>query len=490
MYRQATEKVRWQLGASFANHADYRLPKGQFALNTRFNEAAAKSVVSFSGRRSVHHLRYSFNQTWAGIPGESEDSTTTPESFWTNAQDRRFALPAQLFINQLASSDNKWFSTRSMWQLLVGFTSNRIMEFEDERDIASMHMTLFNTLYSLKWMRHCANDRLRIVSGLQGMHQWNFNAPSAPERLIPDSRMLDQGGYVTVHYGNASWNVQGGIRYDMRRLDAAAFDSTSFIRAYNGFNASLGAIYRWEGATIRASLSSGYRAPHLTELLSNGFHHSALRYELGDSVLQPEYARQADVTAEITGKHLVLVYNPFMNVISNYIALQPLGYSVDGMPAFAYRALSEVLYYGNDVGVHYHPHFAHNLHLETTWSYIRADSPADSSVSLLPPQRLQTSLKYSFEVANTFRVTELNVMHTYMAAQRQVAFMETPSAAYHVVDAAVAFEFWPKSSWQFRFGVRNVLNDQYIDHLSRLKNIQMPAPGRNMYVSIQYRLRS
>ena len=447
-------------------------------------------MVSFSGKRSVHHLRYSFNQTLAGIPGESEDSTTTPESFWTNVQDRRYALPAQLFINQLASCDNKWFSTHSTLQVLAGFTSNRLMEFEDEKDVASMHMMLSNALYSVKWIRRFADDRLRIISGLQGMHQWNTNAPSAPERLIPDSKTLDQGGYVTAQYGNATWNVQGGIRYDMRRLNAAAFDSAAFIRTYNGFNASLGAIYHWEGATIRASLSSGYRAPHLTELLSNGFHHSALRYELGDAMLRPEYARQADVTAEITGEHLVLVYNPFMNVISNYIALQPLGYSVDGMPAFAYRALSEVLYYGNDVGVHYHPHFAHDLHLETTWSYIRADSPADSSVSLLPPQRLQTTLKYSFEGTRAFRITELNVMHTYMAPQHKVAFMETPSAAYHLVDAAVAFEFSRKSSWQFRFGVRNVLNEQYIDHLSRLKNIQMPAPGRNMYVSIQYRLSS
>lgn len=490
MYRQASEKVRWQLGASYANHADYKLPNGQFALNTRFNEAAMKSVVSFSGKRSVHHLRYSYNQTLTGIPGESEDSTATPESFWTSNQDRRFALPAQLFVNQLASSDNKWFSTHSMLQLLVGLTSSRLMEFEDDSDVASMNMTLSNALYSLKWIRRFADDRLRIISGVQGMHQWNTNSRSASERLIPDSKTLDQGGYVTAQYGKARWNVQAGIRYDTRHLNAAAFDSASFIRIYNGFNAAAGAVCNWEGATLRASFSSGYRAPHLTELLSNGFHHSALRYELGDAMLRPEYARQADVTAEITGEHLVLVYNPFVNVISNYISLQPLGYSVDGMPAFAYQALSKVLYYGNDVGVHYHPHFAHDLHLETTWSYIRAESQADSSASLIPPQRLQTSLKYSFDGGQHFQITELNVMHTYIAAQHQVAFMETPSAAYHLIDAAVAFEFSRKSSWQFRLGVRNVLNERYIDHLSRLKNIQMPAPGRNMYVSIQYRLNS
>jgi serine/threonine-protein kinase len=39
-------------------------------------------------------------------------------------------------------------------------------------------------------------------------------------------------------------------------------------------------------------------------------------------------------------------------------------------------------------------------------------------------------------------------------------------------------------------GCKNLLNEQYIDHLSRLKNIEMPAPGRNVYVSLNYRIKS
>jgi iron complex outermembrane receptor protein len=226
----------------------------------------------------------------------------------------------------------------------------------------------------------------------------------------------------------------------------------------------------------------------LTELLSNGFHHGALRYEIGDVDLNPEYARQADFTVELTGDHLVLLYNPFVNAIRDYIYLQPLGYNVDGIPAFAYDVLSEVVFYGNDVGIHYHPHFAHNLHFETTWSYINTRTPTDSSVSLLPPQRLQTTLKYSFEGTRKFGLREVNVMHTFMDAQRKVAFMESPSESYQVLDASVAFHLIGKQRWEFRLGVKNLLNEQYIDHLSRLKNIGMPAPGRNTYISIQFKL--
>jgi outer membrane receptor protein involved in Fe transport len=37
-------------------------------------------------------------------------------------------------------------------------------------------------------------------------------------------------------------------------------------------------------------------------------------------------------------------------------------------------------------------------------------------------------------------------------------------------------------------GVKNILNEVYIDHLSRLKNIQMPHPGRNFYISLKINL--
>ena len=490
MYRESRSKVRWQLGAGYANHADFRLPNSRYAQNSRFNEAVLKSVLSFNGKRSVHHLRYSFSHTTTGIPGHTHDSLATPESFQVADQRRTYTLPAQFFNNHFLSSDNKWFHEQSEIQLLLGFTSNRLIEYDEKVTIPSLSMGLTNALYTLKWIHRPVGERFKIISGLQGMHQWNSNAPNASDRLVPDSRTLDQGAFLTTQYGNAVWNVQAGVRYDMRFLTADVSDVSDFSERYSGLNVSAGGVYHQERTTFRASFSSGFRAPHLTELLSDGFHHGALRYEIGDAALQPEYAQQIDVTAELTGEHLVVVYNPFVNRIQDFIYLQPLGYSVDGIPAFAYKALSEVTYYGNDVGLHYHPHFAHDLHLETTWSYIQANSPSDSSVSMLPPQRIQTSLRYTFDGDAAIRLKEINVMHTFMGAQRTVANLETPSAAYQVVDVAFGFSLGRKALWDLRVGCKNLLNEQYIDHLSRLKNIEMPAPGRNVYVSLNYRIKS
>lgn len=488
MYRESREKIRWQLGAGYGNHADFQLPDGRFAQNSRFNEAVLKSVLSFNGKSSVHHLRYTFSHTTTGIPGHTHDSTATPESFQVETQRRSYTLPAQFFKNHFLSFENKWFAERSEFQFLAGATSNRLIEYDEKVTIPSLSMSLTNVLYNAKWVRKLATDKWKIIAGLQGMHQWNLNAENASDRLVPNSTTLDQGAYITSHYGNSRWNVQAGVRYDVRYLRAYEDDKEIFDERYEGFNASAGGVFHADWATFRASLSSGYRAPHLTELLSNGFHHGALRYEVGDLDLSPEYARQADVTVELTGDHVVLLYNPFINSIRDFIYLQPLGYDVEGIPAFSYDVLSEVSFYGNDVGVHYHPHFAHALHVESTWSFIRAYSPADSSVSLLPPQRLQTTVKYSFQGRRKLRLHEVNVMHTLMGAQQMVAFLETPSSAYNVIDASLAFKLEMELNWELRLGVKNLLNERYIDHLSRLKNIGMPAPGRNFYVSIQFKV--
>jgi iron complex outermembrane receptor protein len=109
---------------------------------------------------------------------------------------------------------------------------------------------------------------------------------------------------------------------------------------------------------------------------------------------------------------------------------------------------------------------------------------------MLPPQRIQTSLRYTFDGNALIRLKEINVMHTYMGAQSTVANLETPSAAYQVVDVAIGFSLGRSALWDLRVGCKNLLNEQYIDHLSRLKNIEMPAPGRNVYVSLNYRIKT
>ncbi len=489
LMKNSTKKVRWIVGASYANHADYQLPDNKFAKNSRFNELVLKSSLSFNGKKSVHHLRYSYNHITTGIPGHSHDSIVYPELFQVTDQKRVYSLPAQFFSNHYFNSDNKWYGKSNEWLVMVGVTSNRLIEYDEKVTIPSLSMSLTNGLYNIKWTNKTFKN-IKFVSGLQGMAQFNVNATNASDTLIPNSSTFDNGVYTSMLFTRHNWNFQAGVRYDFRYLEThhAFIERPPVTKLFSGINSSAGAVYSREHVVFRSSISTGFRAPHLTELLSNGFHHGALRYEIGDLNLSPEKATQLDVTLETTHEHLSLILNPFVNYIRNYIALQPLDSLVDGIPVFEYRQVKDVIFYGTDVGLHYHPHFAHKLHLESTFSLVKIQSQSDSSVSLIPQPRILSSARYSFNAGKKIILKEMYVQHVWMGRQYQVAYNELPTNAYNVIDAAMKFAS-RNNQWEFNLGCKNILNVTYIDHLSRLKNIGMPAPGRNFYISITYQLK-
>jgi len=487
IFRQSNDRFRWMFGAGYSNHADFELPNKKFAQNSRFDELVLKTSLGFTGKKSVHNIRYNYVHSTVGIPGHTHDTTATAETFFSDQQGRKYMLPAQFFSNHYISSDNKWFMSKNEYHILTGWTYNQLIEYDEKVTIPSLSMNLMNSIYTIKWINKSVKN-IKFTSGIQGMVQLNDNEPNASDTLIPNSLTIDNGLYTSIQYSMKLWNFQAGVRYDIRNLNTFhPFGGSDLLtRNYDGFNASFGSVYGGKKVTFRTAISTGYRAPHLTELVSNGFHHGALRYEIGDRNLIPEYASQLDVTTEITREHVVVVVNPFINQIRNYIYIQPVDSLVENIPVFKYRQLSSVLFYGGDVAVHYHPHFAHNLHIESSVSLIYVKTNSDSSISLIPQPRFQNSLRYSFNLGRKITLKELFVQYTFMGAQNQVAFIETPSSSYHLLDASFSIEI--KKNIQLNIGCKNILNTKFIDHLSRLKNIGMPGPGRNFYLSFNYNL--
>ena len=109
---------------------------------------------------------------------------------------------------------------------------------------------------------------------------------------------------------------------------------------------------------------------------------------------------------------------------------------------------------------------------------------------MIPQPRMQHVLRYEFESKNFLKIKEIHVQSTTMGAQNNVAYLETPSKAYHDLDFSLVIAFGKSDQFTVKGGGRNVLNASYIDHLSRLKNIQMPFPGRNFFLGVGYNFNS
>ncbi|MBM3161286.1 MAG: TonB-dependent receptor [Bacteroidetes bacterium] len=483
------QKWRLMVAGSYANHADFKLPNQLFAKNSRFDESVLKAALSFNAKRSVHHFRYTYNKTITGIPGHSHDSIVDFSSFQVSEQKRKYELPAQFFSNHYFSNENKWYFKNNELNALFGLTSNQLIEYDEKVTIPSLSMTLNNLLYTIKWSKKWSNN-LKSVSGIQGMAQSNRNAENASDTLIPNSNTIDNGIFSTWIFEREKWNFQGGMRYDVRSLNSLHnFNNKSALtRIYGGLNISIGSIYKSSKLLLKQAISTGFRAPHLTELLSNGFHHGALRFEIGDTDLKPERASQYDVTLELNHEHLVLVVNPFVNYIQNYVFIQPIDSMVEGIKVFEYRQQNQVFFYGTDIGFHYHPHFAHKLHWESSFSYVNAHTGADSSISLIPQPRLANTLRLDLNLGQAIKFKDIALTYVFCLPQNNVAYNETQSSAYNLVDFSGTFEYSKKSRISLNVGVKNLLNQQYIDHLSRLKNIAMYAPSRTFFISLQWQL--
>ncbi len=487
LYKESNQKFRWILGGSYTNHADFQLPDKKFAQNSRFNESVVKAALGWNGKNSVHHIRYSYNHSISGIPGHTHDTIINPLDFQVTTQRRKRTIPAQFFDNHYLSFENKWFAGKNEWSLIFGQTLNQLTEYDEKVTIPGIQMSLWNSVYNLKWS-HSFSNSLKVINGLQGMFQNNINGSKATESLIPSAITLDNGVFSNWIYSLNKWNFQAGLRYDLRYLKTLTDfkGKAPIIKTFASPNAALGAVYSNAAFTFRANLSSGYRAPHSTELLANGFHHGALRFEIGDVNLKAEKALQLDLTFELRGEHIVLIVNPFLNRITNFIYIQPVDSIVNGLPGFNYKQVDEVLFYGSDIGIHYHPHFAHNLHFESTFSWVQTQRATDSSISMIPPARFTNSIRYDFNIGKKLQFKDVMVQHTFMTAQNKVAFNETRSPSYQLVDASLRFIWNIKTPLHLQLGCKNILNSNYIDHLSRLKNIEMPSPGRNFYLSLNF----
>lgn len=484
---ESNRNFRYYLAGAYSNHADFKLPNGKYAENTRFRDATFKGGLAYSAKKSVHTIRFLGSLTKVGIPGETEDSVVNYSQFQSEVQHRNLGFPSQVIQNQYIHLDSKFYLHASnFFSVLLGYTSNSLTEREDLA-VNAMQMTLRNHLLSVKW-NHDFSSTIKLTTGVQGMFQLNKNGQDVMDSLIPNAKTWDAGIFSVINYQRSNWNLQGGVRFDFRNIKTYFMDgeTVDYERTFSSVNGSFGAVYSNRRFVFKSALSTGFRSPHISELVVEGFHHGALRYELGNRNLIPEKAIQGDATLEFQHEHGVLTINPFVNLVRDYIFLQPLDSVLSGMPVFGYRSLSNVMLYGIDLTYHFHPHFAHKLHWEVSVSFLQPHTFSNNMVSLIPQPRLINEFRYDFNLGKKLTFEDVFVKSLAMGPQNNVAFGETVSPAYHLMDVGFRLTIGKNKPLALNLGCKNIFNTNFMDHLSRLKNIQMPSPGRNFYLQMTW----
>ncbi len=87
---------------------------------------------------------------------------------------------------------------------------------------------------------------------------------------------------------------------------------------------------------FKANFSTGFRAPNLAELTSNGLHEGVFQYELGNGNFTSEQSVEVDATLSFNNKNFSFDLTGYNNRINNYIYLGQTSDTLRGYPVFRY----------------------------------------------------------------------------------------------------------------------------------------------------------
>ena len=496
-FKKSKDKLRFAVYGGYFSRANYTIGNSnffnisdkQFVTNSKNSGGSFKTAIGYNKKNWITNFRYQLLYFQNGLPGHTHDPNPDVSSFLSNNRSRNYTIPAQKIFNHLAQWENKFYFKNDEVIAQIGFTSNELKEYGEKVSVAGIDMILQNTSYNLRWKHHF-NKHFEIVSGTQGMLQSNTNDENAEEILVPNSNFNDFGAYSLLKGTFNLWNIQAGARYDQRSITTKKVIG-GFDKTFSGVNYSVGISRSSKKLTTRVNASTGFRPPHISELLADGVHHATMQYLVGDQNFKSERANQLDLYLGTHFDHLEIVINPFINQINNYIYKiqrfddneQPEVDDYSGLFIFDMKQ-TDAVFSGGDIAIHYHPHIAHWLHLESNLSLLANQD----SLPFIPQNRINNTIKIDFKNENKLNLNSLSAQYIHFFDQNNVAPYETSSSAYQLINLGCTGSISVKQKIDYSFGVNNLLNVKYIDHLSRLKTYEIPNPGRNIYIKLSLKL--
>lgn len=485
IFKTSSENVNFLASFNQNKHQDYKTGRGERVENSRFNEVDFKTALGFTFDKWNTVFRYNYNQLHIGLPKENGEEHNYENSF-------NLLNPKQKVIGQILSNNTVIFIGKSKLNLDLGFIDNDRQEFEDS-ETAALNMKLKTYNYTLRFSLPKMNN-IETIVGIQGMYQNNTNR--GEEWLIPNADTRDFGAFVTSLHTWKKQTLQAGLRFDNRFIEGnerGVFGEENYFAALNkkfsSFNASLSYKKSWKSNLVsRINLATGFRAPNLAELSSNGIHEGSNRYETGNQNLKTEQNIQLDINVEYRNPHFELFVNGFYNHLNHYIYLSPRGTQIDTYNVYDYTQNNARLY-GGEAGIHLHPHPLDWLHITSSFESVTGKQQNGNYLPLIPANRWNSVLKIDFKNKNKFKDSYLSFSTEYNLKQNKISPFETPTAAYFLVNIGAGTQInLGKATLDIFVNGNNIFDENYISHLSRLKPDGIANMGRNVAFGVVFGL--
>jgi len=383
----------------------------------------------------------------------------------------------------------------------ASWQQNRRKEFEEHEEVEELEdfgaetdrePALFlrlNTVTTDLRFHHRPLGRLFGTIGMSGFHQKNETL--AEETLIPGADTWNGAAYVFEELSVRALTINGGLRFDVRRLEVDENEELGIEAQSKSYNAVSGALgLAWQPASslsLAANVGQAWRAPALIELFGSGVHEGTIRFERGDPTLNPERSLSIDGTVRWLHPHIYVEANGYFNRIFDFIFLQQTG-EVDpesGFFVFQYRQADARLW-GAELTADLHPHPLEWLHFHITGDFTRANNlETMDPLPFTPPARLSLEASLTREALGRVGDFRLRFGPTLVAEQDRVNPFEEPTDGYSIWDASLSASI-PAGGVTIEplLAVDNLLDTAYLDHLSRFRRFGILGAGRSVRLQV------
>ena len=480
-----------------------------YVPGSQFRERAGRLMLGVN--KSWGHSRLvgtAYHLTPGIIEGERDE--TTGELLCSSVSPKSYSksLPFQQVKHYKVVWDNSLNLSSGYLKAIIGYQQNRRQEFEESMDEYELYFKLHTLTYDLRYITSEWNG-WKLSTGIGGMYQKSDNM--GEEYLIPDYRLFDFGFYTTATKSLSDrWTLNGGVRYDHRRLhgDELMEDGDirfhDFSRHFNGVTGSAGIVCNLtDNLNLKVNVARGFRTPNMSELASNGVHEGSIRYEVGAQQLKAEYSLQTDLGIDFTSQYVSAQVALFANRIDNYIFTHRVAEEIEeGYLTYVYTQ-GDARLLGFEAGIDFHP--IHSIHFSNTFSYVDARltshhlplTSENKNLPFTPAPRWSSELKWELShhahstvahhhspvtthpspftthhsILNNFYIAAgldcyLKQTHVYSADDTETA---TPGYALLSLSAGTDLQVKGKKVAELYVTADNLLNRAYQNHLNRLK---------------------
>ncbi|WEK19151.1 MAG: TonB-dependent receptor [Candidatus Pedobacter colombiensis] len=466
--------------------------------NSGFNELNFNGMLGLNKSWGYSHLTFSRFHTNIGLVENGPDAEgnflNADGAIITQAEakERSIGLPFQDITHYRTALNSNFILGKGQLKTVFAYQDNIRKEFAESKQEPGLNLNLKSYTYDIKYNFPNMGEWQPAV-GVQGMYQKNVN--SGNEFLIPDYNSNNIGAFAYLKRNFAKGAINAGVRYDYKKIDGKDLNFngeqifTGFNNKFSNVSGSVGFAFEVaKNLMLKGNAGSGFRAPNIAELGSNGRHEGTFRYEIGNSNLKQETSMQFDLGLEYTAEKVTFGLNAYANRIFNYIypgnfnnetiALHNENGSIETLPVYRYVQTNADLL-GGEASVDFH--LVKSLHFENSFSYTKGVNRAtDQPLPFIPAATINNELRFEPTIKG-LADSYIKVGLTNAFKQNRFDSFETETNGYTLLDAGIGTSFKTgKGKLNVWITGQNLLNKEYFNNMSRYKPVGIYNPGRNV----------